>query len=186
MRILQTLFLGLAIFSIDFASHAQWQPQRLYTFTNAAAEGTPAFITQGADGNFYGTVIYSGVQGRFFKMTPAGAVTLYPPPISATVNGLNAELAPADDGGFYATTTTNVSFPFPSLGLIVKLAPSGQVSTAFTFNPLSGGRPSSIRRGLDGCFYGITTGTNTVAFRPPIIKPFSDFQRTTRSPLCIR
>jgi hypothetical protein len=184
MRILQTLFLGLAIFSFDFASQAQWQLQQLCAVSNNAALGTPTFITQGTNGNFYGTLIHppgpppssSATAGRFFEMTPSGVITFFPATTSPAIAGLNAELAPADDGGFYATTTTNVSFPFPSLGLILKLAPSGQVSTVFTFrNPLDGGRPSSIRRGLDGFFYGVTTGTNTVAFPPAYYKTIFRF-----------
>jgi len=174
MRLLQILFLGLAIFSFDFVSHAQWQLQQLCMFSNNPAQGTPSFIIQGSNGNFYGTLSSTAVSGplpnnvvivgRFFEMTPSGAVTIFPTTPSSAIIGLNAELAPADDGGFYATITTNTSFPLPSLGSILKLTPSGQISTAFTFHPLNGGRPSSIRRGLDGFFYGVTTGTNTGAF----------------------
>jgi Gloeo_Verruco repeat len=184
MRILQTLFLGLAIFSIDVASQAQWQLQQLCVFSNNPAQGAPSFITQGSNGNFYGTLSSTAaigfppsfvIQGRFFEMTPSGAITIFPATPSSAILGLNAELAPADDGGFYATTTTNSSFPFPSLGLIIKLALSGQISTAYTFNPSHGGRPSSLRRGLDGCFYGVTTGTNAVAFPPAYYKTIFQF-----------
>src|SRR5689334_2313632 len=167
MRLLQTLLLGLAIFSFDFASRAQWQLQQLCTFSNNPAQGTPSFITQGSNGNFYGTLSSIAVfgpppnafviVGRFFEMTPSGSVTIFPPMTLPAIPGLNPELAPADDGGFYATTFTNASFLFPSLGSTLKLTPSGQISTAFTFHPLNGGRPSSIRRGLDGFFYGVTT-----------------------------
>jgi hypothetical protein len=108
-------------------------------------------------------------------MTPSGTITFFPATTSPAIAGLNAELATADDGGFYATTTTNASFPFPSLGLILKLSPSGQISTAFTFHPLNGGRPSSIRRGLDGFFYGVTEGTNTVTFPPSSYKTIFQF-----------
>lgn len=184
MRVLQTLFLGLGIFSFDFASQAQWQLQQLCAVSNNAALGTPTFITQGTNGNFYGTLIHSpgpppsssATAGRFFEMTPSGAITFFPATTSPAIAGLNSELAPADDGGFYATTTTNVSFPFPSLGLILKLTASGQISTVFSFrNPLDGGRPSSIRRGLDGFFYGVTTGTNTVTFPPAYYKTIFRF-----------
>ncbi len=179
------ILLGFVSFSFDFASHAQWQLQQLCMFSNTPAQGTPAFITQGSNGNFYGTLTHPAVvgpppgttviEGRFFEMTPSGAITIFPAAPSPAIIGLNPELAPADDGSFYATTTTNVSFPSPGLGLIVKLAPSGQVSTAFTFSPLYGGRPSSIRRGLDGFLYGVTTGTNTAAFPPVYYKTIFRF-----------
>src|ERR1051326_1125534 len=179
------ILLGLASFSFNFASHAQWQFQQLCTFSNnPAPPRTPSFITQGTNGNFYGTLIYSSVAPpntpvsdcRFFEMTPSGGVTLFPPATSPPILSLNPELATADDGAFYATTTTNASFPFPGLGLILKLTPSGQISTAFAFrNPSDGGRPSSIRRGLDGFFYGVTSGTNTVAFPPAYYKTIFQF-----------
>lgn len=174
MRLRCATLLGLASFSFAFASHAQWQLQQLCTFSNNAAQGTPSFITQGSNGNFYGTLIYTASappnlfvsEGRFFEMTPSGAITFFPNTNSPAIAGLNSELAPTDDGGFYATTTTNSSLP-PSRGLILKLTSSGQISTVFNFrNSLDGGRPSSIRRGLDGFFYGVTTGTNAVAFPP--------------------
>jgi uncharacterized repeat protein (TIGR03803 family) len=162
MRLRHTIFVGLAIFSFDFVSHAQSQLQRLYTFTNVSPSisAVPSFITQGHDGNFYGTLIYlnSGGQGRFFQMTPAGTLSTFPPATLPPIDGLNPELAPTDDGGFYATTETNSP---PDLGSILKLTPSGQINYVFTFsNPTDGGRPSSIRKGLDGSFYGITAGTN--------------------------
>jgi hypothetical protein len=154
-------------------------------FSNNPAQGTPSFIIQSSNGNFYGTLSSTAVigpppnpvviVGRFFEMTPSGSVTIFPPTPSSAILGLNPELAPADDGGFYATTFTNATFPFPSLGSILKLTPSGQISTAFTFHPLNGGRPSSIRRGLDGFFYGVTTGTNTVTFPPAPYKTIFQF-----------
>jgi len=143
MRLRRTIFVSLAIFSFDFASHAQWQLQRLYTFTNlsSSASTAPGFITQGHDGNFYGTLTYlgGGGQGRFFKMTSDGTVITFPPATSPPIDALNSELAPTDDGGFFATTSTNTP---PGLGTILKLTPSGDISTVFTFdNPLNGARP---------------------------------------------
>jgi uncharacterized repeat protein (TIGR03803 family) len=91
----------------------------------------------------------SGLSGRLFKMTPAGSVA-----ILSSISTLNIELDQADDGNLYGTTTSGGS----GYGSIFKVTPANQVVTIFSFNGTNGDRPSGMRKGMDGCFYGLTDG----------------------------
>jgi hypothetical protein len=161
--------LCLATLLAATAANAQFQLQRLYTTASGLAQ-SPCFIIEGHDGNFYGTII-SGSSGNVFKMTPNGVVTTF-----STVAGLNAELAPTDDGNFYGTTAPN-----PGSGSVIKITTIGQITTVFTFTGVNGGRPSGMRKGLDGCYYGVTTGTNGLRF--PVSDFATIFQFTTNNAL---
>jgi uncharacterized repeat protein (TIGR03803 family) len=132
---------------------------------------SPSFIIQGADGNFYGTII-DGSSGNIFRMTPDGNVTFF-----SLLFGLNPELAPTDDGNFYGTTTNGAA----GKGSIFKVTLAGQITTVFSFNGTNGERPAGLRKGADGCFYGITSGTN--GFRFPVSDFATIFQFTTNNTL---
>jgi uncharacterized repeat protein (TIGR03803 family) len=145
---------------IAFASSgvsAELQLQRLYT---ANSLPPPSFLLQGHDGNFYGTMV-SRPSGRIFKMTPDGAVTVFP-----LLAGVNADLALADDGDIYGTFNNELSGSATNGGIFV-ITPSGQVSNVFLFKGTNGPGPQGMRKGIDGCFYGIMSRTNRSFGLPP-------------------
>jgi len=131
-------------------------------------------LTQGRDGNFYGTAQQgggptfcpSGSCGTIFKMSPSGTFSvLYDFCSQGTpcADGSNpvGGLVQGSDGNFYGTTvlgdTNNYS------GTIFKITPSGVLTTLYRFcsktNCTDGAAPEgTLVEGTDGNFYGTTEG----------------------------
>ena len=115
-------------------------------------------LTQGSDGNFYGTTTSGGTynSGIIFKITPTGLETVLRSfGYSATSGGAPSALIQGGDGNFYGTTTYAV----------FKISPSGVVTVLHTFAgaPADGSVPNAaLVLGSDGNFYGTTSlgGTN--------------------------
>ncbi len=147
------------------------------TVTNDGA--TPYGLTQGVDGNFYGTTIAGGSThnsnggyGTFYEMTPAGGVTILHnfSDGSVTNDGVGPYDPPtqAADGNFYVTTanggsTQNLGSNIPGLGAFLKITPQGVVTLLHSFADGTvandGTLPSDrIILGSNGCFYGTTGG----------------------------
>lgn len=140
------------------AANAQLQLQRLYTAPNGSP---PAWLLQGNDDNFYGTLVNPLARfspppsaGYVFKMTPSGTVTTL-----TSLYGLNAELVQGDDGNFYGTVYQQPAGGATN-GMILGLTAAGQLTNVFHFDGTNGGRPIGMRKGLDGSFYGIMGSTN--------------------------
>lgn len=83
----------------------------LHSFAGGTADGShpSSRLRIGHDGNFYGVTVNGGYfdAGTFFRMTPAGAVTL----LYSFAGGIdggnpNSSLLVAPDGSFYGTTVT--------------------------------------------------------------------------------
>ena len=162
--------LCVSILILSTVAQAEFKLQRLYTGGNAAQR--PTFLLQGNDGNFYGTMANAGY---LFKMTPSGAVTITP-----TLGGLNPELALGDDGNIYGSV--NGQTFGNTNGYIFKWTPAGQFTIAFAFDGTNGARPSGMRKGIDGCFYGVMGRTNAsrILF-PPLTNHAAIFQFTTNN-----
>ena len=135
----------------------------VHGFTGSPGDGSNwSTMTQGADGNFYGTSVTGGPFssacntnltgcGLLFKLTPSGTFTaLY------TFTGSTADhnatpiypygaLLQASDGNFYGTTSEGPA--------VFRMTPSGSV-TFLTF--LGGGSYGKLVQGTDGNFYGTT------------------------------
>jgi len=131
-------------------------------------------LTQGRDGNFYGTALEgggptfcpSGSCGTIFKMSPSGTFSvLYDFCLQGTPcqDGSNpvGGLVQGSDGNFYGTTllgnTSNYS------GTIFKITPSGILTTLYRFcskaNCTDDAAPEgTLVEGTDGNFYGTTEG----------------------------
>ena len=121
----------------------------------AANEGASPYggLTQGSDGNFYGTTEQGGSSGvgTVFKMTPAGSVTVLH--LFTGDDGANPQtsLIQTTDGSFYGTTT----FHGPGGGgTVFKITPDGTLTTLHGFDSKSFTHPSGLTPGLDGNFYG--------------------------------
>jgi len=113
--------------------------------------GAYASLTQGSDGNFYGTTYGGGITnsacsggcGTIFRMTPSGAfTTIYEfcadgGTLCSDGSLPNSKLLQAADGNFYGTTSEggvgNASCETFGCGTIFKLTPSGALTTLYSF-----------------------------------------------------
>jgi uncharacterized repeat protein (TIGR03803 family) len=136
----------------------------LHSFAGGATDGAIAMagLTTGTDGNFYGVTNSGGTKGNgtFFKITPAGALTV----LYSFVGGATDAASPrgalllARDGNFYGMSfeggTSNV-------GTVYKITPAGveTVLHSFAGTPTDGAYPTgSLNQGNDGNFYAVTQG----------------------------
>jgi uncharacterized protein (TIGR03437 family) len=151
----------------------------LYNFCSLAscADGSQpaAGLTQGSDGNFYGTTPHGGANtenndGTVFKITPGGTLTTLHSfcSVSDCADGLSPAtgLIQASDGNFYGTSADGG----PG-GSVYKITPGGTFTTVYSF--CSGGSPcidgktpsAGLIQASDGNLYGTTStgGVNSSA-----------------------
>jgi uncharacterized repeat protein (TIGR01451 family) len=134
----------------------------LYSFIQGAANPR-AGLTQGKDGNFYGSTEYGGPggQGTLFKITTNGVTTTL---VNLSGNGYFTGLLPvgnltlAPDGNFYGTTSaggTNILGIYG--GTVFRLTTNGTETVLASFNGTNGGSPQAgVTLGPDGNYYGTT------------------------------
>jgi uncharacterized repeat protein (TIGR03803 family) len=136
---------------------------------SSCADGTiPNMITQGGDGNFYGTTIEGGATGygTVFEISTAGVITTLH---SFTgLDGLSpTSVVQGTDGNFYGTTHNGGPVTPPNCpsgcGTIFKVTSSGIFTTLYYFCQqtacLDGSFPGqSLVQGTDGDFYGSSFG----------------------------
>jgi uncharacterized repeat protein (TIGR03803 family) len=137
----------------------------LYSFTGGGDGGDPiAGLTQGSDGNFYGTTESGGASGHgtVFQISTNGAFT----PLYSFTGGSDGAspqggLVRGSDGYFYGTTASGGA---SQEGTVFQISPSGAVNTLYAFTGgADGGLPeNALVQGSDGILYGTTTqgGTN--------------------------
>jgi uncharacterized protein (TIGR03437 family) len=128
----------------------------LYSFDGTMNFGTSwtsqAGLTQGSDGNLYGTTALT-----VFKITPGGTLTtLYRSDPSSTDGEFFNGLVQASDGNFYGTTGGGGA---NSSGTVFKISPQGSLTTIYSFGvPPDGINPSvGLIQASDGNFYGTTS-----------------------------
>jgi len=136
----------------------------LYYFAGGAADGQGPYsaLVQGKDGNFYGTTHQGGPGniGTVYKITPAGAETV----LHAFTGGADgslplASLIQSSDGNFYTTTENGGA---SQSGSLLKITPTGMVTTVYSFNSgPEGQNPVGLIRSSDGNFYGTTNKGGT-------------------------
>ena len=129
----------------------------LYSFHGKDGISPIAGLTQGADGNFYGTATRGGAHGygTVFKITPAGTLTLLHSFGGADGSAPNGRLLQASDGNFYGTT--NGGGGANGDGAIFKITPAGQFTLLRTFNYSNGAAPfAGLVQAADGNLYGTT------------------------------
>jgi len=147
----------------------------LYTFTNANASvgAVPeAPLTQGADGNFYGTAQGGGAYGHgaIFRIDTNGTIT---PLVSfQQTNGANiqAGLVQGTDSNFYGTAVdggmnTTTHQPLTQAGTVFKMTLTGSLSVLHYFGnpPQVGTLPgTALTQGKDGFLYGTALSPGTV------------------------
>ncbi len=135
----------------------------LYSFAGGAADGLfPVVLTEGSDGNFYGTTAAGGANtgGTVFRLTPEGVETILYSFGGAPDDGIGAAgLIRGNDGNFYGTT---VGGGTNKLGTVFKLTPMGVETILYSFEGgiHDGYQPADAQpvKGVDGNFYGTTNG----------------------------
>lgn len=130
----------------------------LYSFTGGAdGEYPQTGLTQGPDGNFYGTTEEGGANayGSVYQMNPSGVVT----PFYGFTGGADggyplADLVAGRDGKLYGTTAAAGANGY---GTVFSLTTNGALTTLAAFNYTNGAYPEAgLIQGLDGNFYGTT------------------------------
>jgi uncharacterized repeat protein (TIGR03803 family) len=144
----------------------------LYSFTGGNDGGSPdSGLTQGADGNFYGTASFGGTSygGVIFELVPNGTnstfTTLYNFTNGSDGTTPEGNLLLGSDGNFYGTSYGQEGFPpfEPSTyGAVFELVPAGTNSQFTVLYPFTGGSDGGnasggLAQGLDGNLYGTAT-----------------------------
>jgi len=167
-RMLAVVMGKTALLCLIAASAVAQTYTKLYTYPedtrNDTGIGLAGFMTQGRDGNLYGTIGDDGSRaaGSAFQMTTGGHFTkIYSFCPNATCldgSGPWGGLTLGKDGNLYGTTTSGGTL---GAGTVFKLTPTGTVSTLWSFdNGTDAGAPwYPPLQGLDGNFYGVS---NTV------------------------
>lgn len=128
-------------------------------------------LTQGRNGNFFGTTTYGGIYiwGAMFEVAPSGAVPwTYSFCASGwpCADGINpqAGLILAPDGDFYGTSYYGGS---QNAGTIFALTPDGTLNTLYNFcslaNCADGFNPGALVQGHNGNFLGTTWNGGAVS-----------------------
>jgi len=149
-------------------------PQGLVTILHNFGDGsvtddgsTPySSLVQGSDSNFYGTTSNGGTAslGTVFKITAQGTVTILHSFSDGSVandgNDPLAGLIQGYDGNFYGTTSSGGS---GGNGTVFEITPAGVLTILHNFDDGSVtndglGPEASLIQGLDGNFYGTTSG----------------------------
>jgi uncharacterized repeat protein (TIGR03803 family) len=129
----------------------------LYLFNQAGAGGfgPDGGLTQGADGELYGTTENGGASGwgTVFKTTTNGDLSLLAE--FDDVNGANpgATMILGADDNFYGTTFGGGA---SRLGEVFRVTPAGSLSILASFNYSNGFDAHQLLQGADGSFYGTT------------------------------
>jgi uncharacterized repeat protein (TIGR03803 family) len=174
---------GLVVFCavMATASRAQVTFTTLVEFNQTNGSTPYMVLTQGADGNLYGTTNEGGLSdvcaslgagggcGTVFKMTPEGVLTtLYSFCSEANCSDGRSPigfLAEGASGDFYGTTAGGGAH---SGGTVFKITPAGVLTTLYSFcslpNCADGNEPAAgLVRGTNGNFYGTTSGGDVTA-----------------------
>jgi uncharacterized repeat protein (TIGR03803 family) len=127
------------------------EPQILYSFQGALG-ALGATLSQGPDGNFYGTTTTGGplAEGAFIRVTPDGTLTTLASFPTAPASGL----ALGPDGAFYGLTGSDGPFGW---GTVFRVTTNGVLTVIADFNGLNGGNPQAgLTLASNGVFYGAT------------------------------
>ena len=128
----------------------------LWSFGGSSSSGELLYspLTQGKDGNFYGTTLEGGTdgEGTVFRFTSSGNLL---PLVSFTVNNgaiPYAGLCLGKDGFFYGTTETGST---TGDGTVFRTTSAGALTLLATLNGNDGSIPvAGLVQGTDGNFYG--------------------------------
>jgi uncharacterized repeat protein (TIGR03803 family) len=171
-RILRGACVAILLAAASVSAQAQTFSS-IYQLPNTGGEGSDPHqmaLTQGTDGNFYGTTFSGGVQGTsccgtIFKVSPAGQFsTLW---LFCSQNNCpdgshpDGGVVQASDGNFYGTTYSGGQYDD---GTIYRITPQGALTTLHSFchspntcSPDDGAGPNgALIEASNGALYGTT------------------------------
>lgn len=153
--------LGCAILAGTAAAATAQTFTVLAYFTDTEGSNPYSSLTQGRDGNFYGTAVNGGTHGwgTVFKVAPTGTVTtLYSFCAQADcADGAYSygALALGYDGNLYGTTQNGGA---NGLGVVFRITPGGAYTVLHSFGGADGSGPDAgVVLASDGNFYGTTS-----------------------------
>ncbi len=139
-------------------------PTTLYSFTGAGDGGGPTgAVTQGTDGNFYGTTQYGGANGygTIFQITPSGSLTTLYSFTGGNDGQLpNGWLVQGTNGDFYGTAHSAGTNGY---GTLFQITSNGSMSILHSFSADPRPNPGLVQ-GSDGSFYGTTFEGDVYSF----------------------
>jgi uncharacterized repeat protein (TIGR03803 family) len=152
------------LFAVAAASAQTYTVKHTYTINSGNTSGIayPQVMSQGRDGNIYGTISNAGThsEGSVFKITPAGTLTtIYS---FCSVTSCTDGTGPAGgvilgfDGNLYGTACC--SGGTGKAGTVFKVTPGGTLTTLHRFgNGNDDSLPSyTLLQAQDGNFYGVS------------------------------
>jgi uncharacterized repeat protein (TIGR03803 family) len=133
----------------------------LHSFLGSDGEDPAAGLTEGSDGNFYGTTYTGGASGSgtVFKISTTGTLT-----VLHSFSGPDGALPYAGlwlggDGNFYGTTSAG---GISGSGTVFRISPTGSLTNLHSFSGSDGASPQAeLVEGMDGNFYGTTFSGGT-------------------------
>jgi uncharacterized repeat protein (TIGR03803 family) len=141
----------------------------LYNFCSLSNCTDGAFpygsLTQGADGDLYGTTsaggaVGDGGSGTFYKITKAGKLTTLHSFDYETKGNYGAlplaGVVLGTDGNFYGTTYQGGMGCVFGCGTVFKITPKGALTTLHLFGGTDGAGPYGLFQHTGGAFYGAT------------------------------
>jgi uncharacterized repeat protein (TIGR03803 family) len=137
----------------------------LDTFSTSYGSVPFAGLMQASDGNFYGTTSAGGTlaAGTFFKITPAGALTVlhnFNPGTEGYLPG--SAVIEGTDGNFYGTLYNG---GVNNAGSVFQMTPAGAINILHSFSGPDGNSPyGGLVQGSNGTFYGTTAGGGSSYF----------------------
>jgi uncharacterized repeat protein (TIGR03803 family) len=140
----------------------------LHSFAGGSDGALPQLpLTQGSDGNLYGTTPYGGANGDgvVFRVTPAGVETVLYAFAGTSSDGANpfTAMVQGSNGSFYGTTSSGGDGACAGgCGTVFAITTAAAESTLYLFAPSAstGAQPpgpSALIQGTDGNFYGTTS-----------------------------
>lgn len=152
-------------------------PAQTYTtllfFDGTDGAGPMATVTQGLDGDFYGTTTAgpgtAHPSGTIFKITPGGAITTLHAfcslPNCADGTQPEAPFVLGTDGNFYGVLYAGGAYKH---GLVFRVTPLGGFTVLHSFcsqqGCMNGAYPTSLIQADDGNFYGTTASGGDLDF----------------------